>query len=251
MGAILNQINIRLNQNNIKKQCYAVPFATHHQQETALMKLPAKHRVASLDVDAQYTFTPACPEELPVAGGDTIAEELNRQAAFAGLRLGSKDAHSPQAVWVASDDKPAFSPVEGDNVDIRWPLHAVPGTRGFELLDGLPHPADYDFFVWKGVEPDMHPYGACYHDMAERQSTGLIEYLRGNRISTVIIGGLATDYCVFHTVKQLLAAGFTVIVNRAATRGVADDTTERAIAEMIQLGAHFVQHAGELEQAHD
>ncbi|WMC11211.1 isochorismatase family protein [Oceanimonas pelagia] len=215
------------------------------------MKLPAKHRVASIDVDAQYTFTPVCPGELPVAGGDTIAAELNRQAAFAGHRLGSKDAHSPSATWVASDDQPAFSPVEGANVDIRWPLHAVPGTRGFELLDGLPHPADYDFFVWKGVEPDMHPYGACYHDLAERQSTGLIEYLRGHAVDTVLVGGLATDYCVFHTVKQLLAAGFNVIVNRAATRGVADDSSRHAIAEMIQLGAHFVHDAGELEHADD
>lgn len=215
------------------------------------MKLPAKHRVASLDVDAQYTFTPVCPDELPVAGGDTIAAELNRQAAFAGVRLGSKDAHSPSAHWVASDDKPAFSKISGDNVDIRWPLHAVPGTKGFELLDGLPHPADYDFFVWKGVEPDMHPYGACYHDLSERLSTGVIEYLRGNHIDTVLVGGLATDYCVFHTVKQLLAAGFNVIVNRAATRGVADDSSRHAIAEMIQLGAHFVHDAGELEQADD
>ncbi|OXY83428.1 isochorismatase family protein [Oceanimonas doudoroffii] len=215
------------------------------------MKLPAKHRVASLDVDAQYTFTPVCPDELPVSGGDGIADELNRQAAFAGHRLGSKDAHSPAAHWVASDAHPAFSKIAGDNMDLRWPLHAVPGTRGFELLDGLPHPADYDFFVWKGVEPDMHPYGACFHDLDERQSTGLIEYLRCNDIDTVLVGGLATDYCVFYTVKQLLAAGMNVVVNRSAIRGVADDTSRHAMAEMIQLGAHFVHDSQELEQGHD
>ncbi|WP_107850647.1 isochorismatase family protein [Oceanimonas marisflavi] len=215
------------------------------------MKLPAKHRVASLDVDAQYTFTPVCPDELPVPGGDDIAGELNRQATFAGFRLGSKDAHSPAAHWVATDQQPAFSKMDSDNMDLRWPLHAVPGTRGFELLDGLPHPADYDFFVWKGVEPDMHPYGACFHDLAEQQSTGLIEYLRDNDIDTVLVGGLATDYCVFHTVKQLLAAGMNVIVNRAAIRGVADDTSRHAMAEMIQLGAHFVHDSGALEQSDD
>ncbi|MCT7653744.1 hypothetical protein MBH78_00855 [Oceanimonas sp. NS1] len=85
-----------------------------------------------------------------MSGGDSIADELNRQAAFAGHRLGSKDAHSPAAHWVASDAHPAFSKIAGDNMDLRWPLHAVPGTRGFELLDGLPHPADYDFLCGRG-----------------------------------------------------------------------------------------------------
>ncbi|MBL1376517.1 isochorismatase family protein [Zobellella iuensis] len=214
------------------------------------MKLPAKHSVASLDVDAQYTFTPVCPDELPVAGGDEIADELNRQATFAGYRLGTKDAHSPHALWLANEQHPPFTPIAGaDHMDIRWPRHAVPGTKGFELLAGLPHPADYDFFVWKGVEPDMHPYGACYHDLAERQSTGLIEFLRSNQVSTVLVGGLATDYCVHRTVLQLLAAGFTVVVNRSAIRGVADESSRHTIAEMIQLGAHFVHDAGQLEQA--
>ncbi len=75
------------------------------------MKLPAKNRVASLDVDAQYSFTPTCPDELPVPDGDAIAEELNRQAAFAAYRLGSKDAHSPQALWVSNEQQPPFTPI--------------------------------------------------------------------------------------------------------------------------------------------
>ena len=215
------------------------------------MKLPARNRVASLDIDAQYTFTPACPDELPVPGGDTIADELNQQAAFAAWRLGSKDAHSPRALWVSSEQQPPFSPIEGANMDIRWPRHAIPGTRGFELLDGLPHPADYDFFVWKGVEPDMHPYGACYHDLAGRMSTGLIEFLHSNNINTVLVGGLATDYCVRHTVLQLLDAGFNVVVNRSAIRGVADESSRHAIAEMLQHGAHFVHDSTQLDQADD
>ncbi len=215
------------------------------------MKLPAKNRVASLDVDAQYTFTPTCPDELPVPDGDAIAEELNRQAAFAAYRLGSKDAHSPQALWVSNEQQPPFTPIAGANMDLRWPRHAVPGTKGFELLQGLPHPADYDFFVWKGVEPDMHPYGACYHDLAQRLSTGIIEYLRSQQVGTVLVGGLSTDYSVHHTVLQLLDAGFEVVVNRSATRGVADESSRHAIAEMIQRGAHFVHDSALLEQNDD
>ena len=41
------------------------------------MQLPEKKYIASFDIDAQNTFTPVCPDELPVAEGDTIAPELN------------------------------------------------------------------------------------------------------------------------------------------------------------------------------
>lgn len=209
------------------------------------MLLP-EDKVASFDVDAQCCFTPICPSELPVAGGDEIAAELNAQAAFARVRLGSKDAHSPHALWVATDDAPQFSPVKGRDVDVRWNLHAVPGTKGFELLPGLPHPADYDFFVWKGVEPDMHPYGACFHDLAGRRSTGVIEYLKVQDIEQVIVGGLATDYCVKNTVLQLRDAGFAVVLNLAACRGIAPDTVAGALQEMQQRGVVFAESAQHL-----
>ena len=134
--------------------------------------------IASLDIDAQKGFTPLCPNELPVAGGDTIVAALNAQAALATLRTGSKDAHPANAPWVVTEPGAMLQPLALANADLTWPAHCVPGTPGFELLDGLPAPIDYDFFVWKGVEPDLHPYGACYHDLAERRSTGLIEFLQ-------------------------------------------------------------------------
>ena len=60
-----------------------------------------KNEVASLDVDAQRGFTPLCPNELPVPGGDHIVAELNAQAKCARLRIGSKDAHPANPVWLA------------------------------------------------------------------------------------------------------------------------------------------------------
>lgn len=211
-----------------------------------MVKLGRRDSIASFDIDAQNCFTPICPDELPVAGGDEIAAELNAQAKFAALRVGSKDAHSPQAVWVATEGQPQFSPVSGRDVDIRWNVHAVPGTKGFELIEGLPHPADYDYFVWKGVEPDMHPYGACYHDLGDSMSTGVIEFLRAHNITQVIAGGLATDYCVKKTVLQLLDAGFDVMLNLAACRGIAEDTTAAALAEMQARGASIITDSAEL-----
>ena len=201
---------------------------------------PEKNKTASFDIDAQKGFTPICPAELPVPEGDTIAGSLNRQAEFASIRVGSKDWHSTNALWIADSENPQFSPVEGENVDIRWNAHCIAGTEGSELLQGLPHPSEYDFFVWKGMEKDMHPYGACYHDLGEKMSTGVIEFLKSKGIETIIAGGLATDYCVKTTALQLKRAGFNVIVNLEACRGIAEDTITAAVDEMRKAGIKVV-----------
>ena len=91
-----------------------------------------------------------------------------------------------------------------DNAEHYWPRHAEPGSLGFELLDGLPNVLDYDFFVWKGIELDLHPYGACYHDVAEQRSTGVIEFLKQRQVTHVIVGGLALEFCVFSYVAAIM-----------------------------------------------
>lgn len=192
-----------------------------------------KETTASFDVDAQKGFTPLCPNELPVPGGDEIADELNRQATFCRIRVGSKDAHSQYAHFVGET----------------WPRHCEVGTRGFELLDGLPPPDKYDYFVWKGIENNLHPYGACYHNEdweTRKLSTGVIEYLRTEGIKCVIVGGLATDYCVCTTALQLKDAGFRVVVNLKACRGIDAYTIKEAIAEMCEAGILVVEEVGSI-----
>ncbi len=202
---------------------------------------------ASFDVDPQNCFTPVCPEELPVPEGTAIVPELNAQAKLARVRVASRDAHNPNAVWVAGTNNLApFDPVEGENVDIAWPLHAVPGTLGFEFIAGLPDDSGYDFVVNKGVEPDMHPYGALYRDLADTMSTGVKEYLTSQGVKTVIVGGLATDYCVKTTVLQLRDAGFEVVVNLGACRGIAEETVSDALNQMREAGAVLVASASEI-----
>ena len=211
------------------------------------MNLPEKKYIASFDIDAQNTFTPVCPNELPVAEGDQIADELNAQAKFASLRLGSRDAHTMDALWLSDAEHAPLTPIEGHpDLDVRWPAHAIIGTKGFDFIAGL-DPKAYDFQIYKGIEPDKHPYGACYHDLKNTLSTGAIEFLRCHGITTVICGGLATDYCVKNTVLQLKAAGFDVILNKAACRGIAPDTIAAAMEEMAAAGVKFVECAAELE----
>lgn len=204
-------------------------------------------KIASFDVDAQKGFTPLCPDELPVAGGEQIAPALNELASRAQLRLASKDAHSPHAAWIAPSHAEMLQALPLANADVSWVSHCVPGTPGFELLDELPAPLDYDYFVWKGVEPDLHPYGACYHDLAEKRSTGAIEFLRHNGVSHVLVGGLALDYCVKTTALQLRKAGFSVGVYLPACRAIAENTAQTACAEMRAAGIVLYASLDELD----
>ncbi|PTQ70453.1 nicotinamidase [Pseudomonas sp. GV071] len=193
-------------------------------------------KTASFDVDAQKSFTPLCPDELPVAGGDLIGAELNVMASLASVRVGSKDAHTPQAPWVVKTHADMLQPTQLEHADLTWVSHCVPGTEGFTLLDELPTPYEYDYFVWKGVEPDLHPYGACYHDLHNKLSTGVIEYLKSQGVERVIVGGLALDFCVKTTALQLAGAGFAVIIHLPACRAISEDGAAQAIVEMQRAG---------------
>jgi nicotinamidase/pyrazinamidase len=203
-----------------------------------------RDNTASFDVDAEKGFTNLCPNELPVPDGENIVDELNAQAKLVRIRVGSKDVHPKNGIWIATAENPQYSPIEGENVDIRWNLHCPSGEYGSELLDGLPAVKDYDFFVFKGIEPDMHPYSACYHDLKKKMSTGVIEWLLHHGISDVIVGGLATNYCVFETVMDLVTAGFQVILNLGACRGIGD--TQEAIDKMLAVGVIIVNSASEI-----
>ncbi|MBI6882605.1 nicotinamidase [Pseudomonas putida] len=205
-----------------------------------------KQKTASFDVDPQKSFTPLCPGELPVKGGDEIAGELNFMATFASVRVGSKDAHTPSAPWVVEGHENMLKPTGLPNADLTWVSHCVPGTEGFKFLDELPSPLEYDYFVWKGVEPDLHPYGAAYHDAEWKMSTGVIEYLKAKGIEQVIVGGLALDFCVKTTALQLAKAGFVVVLYLPACRGISEQGCDAALAEMAQAGILVINNKQEL-----
>jgi nicotinamidase/pyrazinamidase len=200
--------------------------------------------VASLDVDSQCGFSELCPKELPVPGALEIVPELNKQAELARIRVASRDAHPTNPLWAATLKNPQLSKIEGHkDLDVRWNLHCVVGTKGFEFLPGLDEKF-YDFIAYKGIELDKHPYGACYHDLAKTKSTGLIEFLLANNITTIITGGLATSYCFKITVLELCQLKkFKVFVNLAACRDIPGTDTGESIDEMVAAGAEMLKCA--------
>ncbi|MDE1350389.1 isochorismatase family protein [Vibrio aestuarianus] len=202
-----------------------------------------KAKTASVDVDPQKGFSELCPNELPVAGALEIVDELKHNHSKASVRLVSRDMHPPGAAWEAQSPDKMLQPVGLPEVDIKWNPHCVVGTLGVELLPGLPAVREYDFQLNKGIDPDAHPYGAFYHDQADTLSTGGIEFLRAKAIDTVIVGGLALDFCVKKSVEQLLDAGFRVILNLASTRAVFPENAITVIGELADKGVILVENS--------
>ena len=203
-------------------------------------------KTVSFDIDAQNGFTPNCPDELPVVDGDKIVDECNKNATKAKYRYMSKDAHSSSGIYNATTNDPQFSPVVGEkNVDMKWNQHCNVGTFGFELIEGLPRPNEYNFIIYKGVEVDMHPYSPIYHDLSKNISTGIIEKAINDGIDTFILGGLALDYCLGIGAFDLKEAGFNVIVNLSATKSIGD--AETYIKKLKSAGIICVETADDIE----
>lgn len=211
-----------------------------------------KETSVSFLVDAQCGFTPLCPGELPVPGGDEIAGECLKTFDKTKYKIASKDAHPHNGEWLTYNPSKIATPIipYQKQSDLYWPRHCEVGSYGFELIPGLPPIEDFDFIVYKGVERSIHPYSAVYHLLnnnykENRISTGVIEFLKSRNIDTVIILGLATNYCCMATAIDLNTVRFKVIVNLGGCRGIGDFF--KSVQKMKSLGIEFVESSDELE----
>jgi nicotinamidase/pyrazinamidase len=183
---------------------------------------------AVLIEDVQRDFLPG--GNLAVAGGDGVVPVLNRYLALALSRnipvFASRDWHPPNHCSFRAQGGP-------------WPEHCVAGTPGAEFAPGLKLPPDA-VIISKATAPDAEAYSAF-------ASTDLALRLRELQVKRLLVGGLATDYCVLNTVRDARKAGFEVLLLEDAIRAVnaqAGDG-ERAEREMREAGAVPV-HVGDL-----
>jgi nicotinamidase/pyrazinamidase len=107
----------------------------------------------------------------------------------------------------------------------------VADTPGAAFAPGLQLPADA-VIIDKATRPEADAYSAF-------SGTALTGMLRERGVERVLIGGLATDYCVLNTVRDALKEGFRVLLLRDAIRAVNVQPGDgaRAEREMLDLGA--------------
>lgn len=186
---------------------------------------------ALIVVDVQNDF--ADPEgSLYVAGGDQIIETINQEI---------RRAREAGALVVYTQDwHPETTPHFEKDGGI-WPVHCVQNTWGAELHPRLEVEGEV---VRKGTAGEDGYSGFTVRDptSGDTQQTKLEAMLKARGITTTVVVGLATDYCVKETAIDSAHKGFQTTVLTDATRAVnldADDGS-KALQAMSSAGAELV-----------
>ncbi len=189
-------------------------------------------RTALVVVDVQNDF--ADPSgSLAVAGGEDVVEAVNaaiRAAGAAGaLLVYTQDWHPEHTPHFARDGGV-------------WPVHCVGGSWGAELHPRLEVVEGET--IHKGVDGRDGYSAFSVRDprSGETEPTQLERILRGRGIERVVIGGLATDYCVVETVLDARRLGLEADVLTDCIRAVdlEPGDGERALDRMREAGATLV-----------
>lgn len=177
---------------------------------------------ALIVVDVQNDFCPG--GTLAVPHGDEVVAPLNKLI-DEFLERGdpvykSRDWHPPTTKH--------FTAYGGT-----WPVHCVQNTEGAAFHPGLRDDPRIKV-ISKGLD-DTDGYSAF-------DETDLGSQLSKDNVSEVVVGGLATDYCVKHTVLDALKQGYKVIAVEDAMRPVElkPGDGERALEEMRAAGAKII-----------
>lgn len=180
-------------------------------------------QTALIVVDVQNDFCPG--GALAVSQGDEVIPVLNRYIE-AFQRAGSP-------IFFTRDWHPAnhssFKPQGGP-----WPDHCIQGTTGAQFHPKLKVPQDA-VIISKATHPTVDAYSGF-------QGTELLQNLKQREVRTILVGGLATDYCVKHTVLDGLRLGFTVYFLSDASRAVnvSPEDGQKAIEEMTAAGSRVM-----------
>ncbi len=199
----------------------------------------AGEKTAVIVVDMQGDFTTWKQGTLAVNGADEAyvkkvadATALLKEKGF--VVYGTQDWHPKNHISFASNH-PGKKPFEAIQVNGRtqvlWPDHCVQGTDGAKVL------LDNNIFqaiVKKGQDPRFDSYSGFQDDGGAK--TEMDTLLKAAGIKKLVVYGLATDYCVMATANDAAANGYKVVVIEGLCRGVAPDTTVKALETMKAKG---------------
>jgi len=194
-----------------------------------------KAKIGVIVVDIQGDFTKLKNGSLAVEGTDEAyikaVEENTKKLKEAGYPIfATQDWHPANhaSFFTNHKGKKAFDVINLHGKDqVLWPPHCVQKTPGAEIL------LDKKLFtavVKKGMDPKFDSYSGFQDDGGKK--TALDKLLKKEKINKVVVYGIATDYCVRATALDAVAAGYKVIMIKNLSRGVAPDTSQKAIDEM-------------------
>lgn len=199
---------------------------------------------ALLLIDLQNDFCPG--GALAVQEGDQVIAVANQAIEVCRRRgwpvVASQDWHpaSHRSFATHSGEAPGTLGTLEGLPQVWWPEHCIQDQPGADFHPDL-NLAGIDQVFRKGQNPDVDSYSAFF-DNGRRTETELDSWLKGKGITTLVVMGLATDYCVKYSVLDALALGYTTSLITEGCRGVnlQPDDSERAFEEMQQQGAHLI-----------
>ena len=174
---------------------------------------------ALIVIDVQNDFCPG--GTLAVPDGDGIVPGVNAMMAEYPVVVLTQDWHPANHSSFASQH-PGSQLFEITDMpygsQVLWPDHCIQGTYGAEFHSGL-EAALADLIIRKGFNPGIDSYSAFFEN--DRSTpTGLEGYLRTRGIDSLILVGLATDFCVSYSAVDAAGLGFTVRVNPDLCRAI-------------------------------
>jgi nicotinamidase/pyrazinamidase len=186
---------------------------------------------ALIVVDVQNDF--ASPDgSLYVRGGEEVIPVINGE-----VELANK-AHA--TVVYTQDWHPPSTPHFAKDGGI-WPVHCVQGTWGAEFHPRL-HVEGEVVRKGSGGEDGYSGFSMRHPESGEERPTELEDLLRERGVRRVVVGGLATDYCVKETVIDAAERGFGVALLSEAVRAVELEPgdAQRSMDDIRRAGATIV-----------
>jgi nicotinamidase-related amidase len=96
-----------------------------------------------------------------------------------------------------------------------------------------------DIVLQKGLYQCVDSYSA-FMDSTKKLKTPLDNIMLENNVGTIYIMGIATDYCVYHSTLDALTLGYADYLVVDASRGIAQETADAALADMEAKGATII-----------
>ena len=190
---------------------------------------------AILVIDVQKDFCPG--GALAVAGGDEIVAPINALVPEYPVRVFTQDWHpSDHSSFASQHGAEPFTTTEMPyGTQVLWPDHCIIGSNGAEFHDKL-DTRSADLIIRKGFRREIDSYSAFFEN-DHTTPTGLEGYLRTRGVDTVVLVGLATDYCVNFSAVDAAKLGFKVTVIESLCRAIdLDGSLATARDGMISAG---------------
>ena len=198
-----------------------------------------KRKIGVIVGDIQGDFTAARDGSLAVEGTDQafiakIEKATSSLSKRGYLIFATQDWHPSDHIsfYTNHAGKKPFDVIRIDGrTQVLWPPHCVQNTENAKVL--LNNEL-FQAIVKKGIDKRFDSYSGFKDDGGA--DTGLDQLLRRDDIRELIIYGIATDYCVKATAMDAASSGYRVTLIEGLCRGVAPDTTARALQEMKNQG---------------